>query len=121
MLLVFLTGPWPLMSGRPIRQSKTTLDPACAQISVLFRPMKRLSFLSSSYDPLMKSTGSTMDALVDNSMGFPYSLSMPEENTAKKKKQGVTITSLQPKSCGTCICIYAMSETTANDQDGEGR
>ena len=83
-----LTGPWSSRSGLPTRQSKTTLDPWCAQISVLFRPMNSFGFWFSLESSLtrMKLTGSTIDSLVDNSLEFPYKRSIPEhENTENKK------------------------------------
>ena len=39
---IVLTGACFFRSGLPTKQSKTTFDPACAHISVLFLPIKRL-------------------------------------------------------------------------------
>ena len=82
-----LTGPWSSRFGLPTRQSKTTLEPACAQISVLFLPMKICLPCSWSF---MKSTGSTIDSFVESSFGLPYNRSIPEENTEIGKKKEIS-------------------------------
>ena len=79
---IVLTGACFFRSGLPTKQSKTTFDPACAHISVLFLPIKRLLVFfvkPSGSQLLMKSTGSTIETFDDNSM--------PDDRNTEKEKR----------------------------------